>query len=649
MQRTVESWLNILRQHRSAATVPAYVILYAACLSAAFLLRYDFELTPPRLSRLRLCLPLFISVHLLGCLLTKEWRRTYRYSSLTDVVQAMLGVAGGVLTLEFVNVLHILPEPIPHSIILIDAILSVLATCILRGALRTATQWNAAALRSGTQHRTAVLGDSAEAMNIVRALQTSEQEFRIVGFIVDTHRNDRRLISGVRVISLKRGIGRILRRLRATRLLVPGSTVGRDLQQLISICAPLGVKVHVIPAVDQVLDGRYRLAIREVTISDLLRREPTRLDMDGIRGYVAGKRVLVTGGAGSIGSELCRQILALNPERLVVVDQSEFGVFTIQQELDLARTDSQRHYVVADIFDATAIERTFAEHRPQIVFHAAAYKHVPLLEDLPQEAIRNNVFGTKRIADTAAMFHVERFVMISTDKAVRPTSVMGSTKLLAEKYVQTVARRCATQFLTVRFGNVLNSAGSVVPTFRRQIEAGGPVTVTHPEIERFFMTIPEAVQLVLQAGAIGTSGDVMILDMGEPVKIVDLARDMIQLSGLRCPEDIDIVFTGLRPGEKLYEELFYESQDRVRRLHEKILSTSPETATQETIARDLADLEAAIDSDRRTAATVLREIAARHATAVEPVPTDSNLDSSITVPFLTRDTNPTASSSLRAA
>lgn len=617
MRQNAAHWLAILRQHRTAATLPAYVLLYAVCIYVAFLLRYDFEWTAARLSRFRVALPLFIGVHLLGCLLTREWRRTYRYSSLFDVVQAMIGVSGGVALLEFVNLTHVLPETIPHSIILIDSVLAVLATCVLRGTLRTATQWNNMGVRGGLRHRTLILGDGAEAVNIVRAVQTSEQEFQIVGFVADTHRNDRRLISGVRVFSIQRGLGRILRRARATRLLVPGNTVGRDLQQIVSICTPHGVKVHVIPAVNQVLDGRYRLTIREVTISDLLRREPTRLDMDGIRGYVAGRRVLVTGGAGSIGSELCRQILALEPERLVVLDQSEYGVFTIQQELDQVRTASQRYYVVADVFDATAVERAFAEHRPQLVFHAAAYKHVPLLEDLPQEAIRNNVFGTKRIADTAAMFQAERFVLISTDKAVRPTSVMGSTKLLAEKYVQTVARRCDTKFLTVRFGNVLNSAGSVVPTFRRQIEAGGPVTVTHPEIERFFMTIPEAVQLVLQAGAIGTTGDVMILDMGEPVKIVDLARDMIQLSGLRCPEDVEIVFTGLRPGEKLYEELFYESQDQVRRLHEKILSTSPEAATPEAIARDLTELETAIDSDRRTAAAVLRTIAGRYASVAD--------------------------------
>src|SRR5690606_14475772 len=304
--------------------------------------------------------------------------------------------------------------------------------------------------------------------------------------------------------------------------------------------------------------------------SDLLRRDANDLDMASIRDYVSGRRVMVTGAAGSIASELCRQIRSFAPSALILLDQSEFGIFTMEQEFAQAEPDDvELQYVMADIVDEATVDRAMREHQPEIIFHAAAYKHVPLMEDNPQAAVLNNVLGTKTLVDLADRHGILRFVMISTDKAVRPTSVMGATKLLAEKYLQSVAATSGTTFCAVRFGNVLNSAGSVVPTFRKQIEAGGPITVTHPEMTRFFMTIPEAVQLVLQAGAIGHSGEVLILDMGEPVKIVDLAKDLILMSGLKYPDDIDIVFTGMRPGEKLYEELFYAHESGAKKVHDK--------------------------------------------------------------------------------
>ena len=325
-------------------------------------------------------------------------------------------------------------------------------------------------------------------------------------------------------------------------------------------------------------------------------------------------RVLVTGGAGSIGSELCRQIRSLKPTSLIIVDQSEIGVFTIEQEFRASRPDQvELHFVMADILDEGTMSRVMEQHRPEIIFHAAAYKHVPLMEDNPQAAVLNNVMGTKAVVDLADRFDVERFVMISTDKAVRPTSVMGATKLIAEKYLQSVAAESLTKFVAVRFGNVLNSVGSVVPTFRRQIEEGGPVTVTHPDMTRFFMTIPEAVQLVLQAGAIGRSGDVLILDMGEPVKIVDLARDLILLSGLRYPDDIDITFTGMRPGEKLYEELFYASESGAKKVHEKIYTGSAENVPPLTaVIADIRRLEQAAYGERDHMLETLQDVVATY-------------------------------------
>ena len=371
------------------------------------------------------------------------------------------------------------------------------------------------------------------------------------------------------------------------------------------------MKAHVIPAINEIVDGRVKLSIRDVTISDLLRREPTQLDMDEIAKYITDKIVLVSGAAGSIGSELCRQILDFNPTKLILVDQSEFGVFQIEQEFTAKPVeDVELVYAIADVNDQATLSRIFSEHQPDLVFHAAAYKHVPLMEENPQIAIRNNVLGTKSVVDLADRFGVERFVLISTDKAVRPTSVMGSTKLVAEKYLQAVAANSKTQFITVRFGNVLNSAGSVVPTFRRQILAGGPVTVTHPDMTRFFMTIPEAVQLVLQAGAVGESGQVLILDMGEPVKIFDLARDMINLSGLRYPDDVDIVFTGLRPGEKMYEELFYGNEKHAQKVHAKIFCALREPISLATIKSEINRLEKVIHASRTDAKKALESVIA---------------------------------------
>ncbi len=604
----------VVRRHRLAFVVPAYAALHAVCYALAFLLRFEFDPGPTRFLILWGTIPVALLAHLVAELVTREWWRTYRYSSLIDVVQAAVGglFAAGLLFL--VNVLRAAPMWIPNSIILIDLALSVLATCLLRGGLRTGFEWLRGAPTRRSRQRAIVFGDEAAGIAMLKAMQTGNREYRVVGFMSDDPRRDFRLVSGLPVLPGSRGVKRIARRLRARHLLIPASLNGRRLRELVKSSADAGIRTHVIPSAEQLLEGRFKVSVRDVTIADLLRREPARLDRKRVEGCLAGKRVLVTGGAGSIGSELCRQILALRPERLIVLDQSEFGVFEMQQEL-AARGDggSALAFVVADVVDRTATGRVFAEHRPDIVFHAAAYKHVPLLEDLPHEAIRNNVLGTKTVVDLAVEHGAGRFVLISTDKAVRPSSVMGSTKLVAEKYVQSASASSRTDCVTVRFGNVLNSAGSVVPTFRKQIEAGGPITVTHPDIERFFMTIPEAVQLVLQAGAIGRSGDVMILEMGEPVKIVDLARDMIELSGLRCPDDIDIVFTGLRPGEKLYEELFYETGNGVRKVHEKIYCSTPSPPTSGEIRHDIERLERSLGVDRERALATLRAIAGRYA------------------------------------
>jgi FlaA1/EpsC-like NDP-sugar epimerase len=425
------------------------------------------------------------------------------------------------------------------------------------------------------------------------------------------------LLGGVETFDGSGDLQAIIVQTRAEMVLLGSRLSGRTIREVSEVCRQAGVEAHVVPSVEEIPAGRFQLRLREITIDDLLRREPNQLDLQEIRESLAGRVVLVTGAAGSIGSEVCRQLLNFAPSKIVMLDQSEFGIFQLEQEFqELRRSVSTAlppmEFLIEDITDEAALQRVFMVNRPAVVFHAAAYKHVPLMESNPQAAVRNNILGTKVLVDLADRFQVQRFVMISTDKAVRPTNVMGATKLIAEEYLFAVASRSRTRFITVRFGNVLNSAGSVVPTFRRQIELGGPVTVTDPEMQRYFMTIPEAVQLVLQSGAIGNGGDVLILDMGEPVRIVDLAKDMIRLSGQRYPEDIDIVFTGLRPGEKLYEELFYETEQNAVRVHEKIFRAPRERRNSEDVVqRELLLLERHLGSSREELREVLWQVAGR--------------------------------------
>ena len=348
--------------------------------------------------------------------------------------------------------------------------------------------------------------------------------------------------------------------------------------------------------------------LRDVAIEDLLGREPVRLDMEVISSAMRGQVVLVSGAGGSIGSEICRQVCRFQPRALVLVERTENALFEVHRELEAAFPRVPVFPCVADVGDAPRMAGLFQEHRPTIVFHAAAHKHVPMMEWNAAEAVKNNVIGTKALADLSDAHRVERFVMISTDKAVNPTSVMGVSKRVAEIYIQALSVRSRTRFVTVRFGNVLGSAGSVIPIFRQQIEAGGPVTVTHPDMKRYFMTIPEASQLVLQAGMMGEGGEIFILDMGKPVRIADLARDLILLSGLKPDEDVEIRYTGVRPGEKLFEELSVASENVDRTRHPKIFVGRFRPHSWESVERQLAELEATVRRRPWDVRAKLREI-----------------------------------------
>jgi FlaA1/EpsC-like NDP-sugar epimerase len=465
--------------------------------------------------------------------------------------------------------------PVPDTVLIIDWA----ATIALAGGLRFLVR----VIREGSRPvspagltRVLVVGAGDVGEGVIRELyRLPVEQYHVVGFVDDDPNKRGIRIHGVPVLGNIDELGAVAEKLNVQEVIIAlGQPKRDDLRRIIEICKGRKLTFRIVPGVADLIEGRLDVSrLREVDINDLLGRDPVNLDMDSIGQFLTSKVVLVTGAGGSIGSELCRQIMTFRPQRLVLLDQSENSLFYIDRELRRATPGMDIVPVIADVCDRLRLEQVFERHRPAVVFHAAAHKHVPMMELNPGEAIKNNIFGSRNTADMACRFQAEAFVLISTDKAVNPTSIMGCTKRVCEMYCQSLSTRPeakATKFIIVRFGNVLGSAGSVVPIFRDQIARGGPVTVTHPEMRRYFMTIPEATQLVIQAGAIGISGQTMLLDMGTPVKIIDLARDMITLSGFRPDIDIKIEFQGVRPGEKLFEELRTDAEDVLPTHHSKI-------------------------------------------------------------------------------
>ncbi|VAW89530.1 UDP-N-acetylglucosamine 4,6-dehydratase, partial [hydrothermal vent metagenome] len=388
------------------------------------------------------------------------------------------------------------------------------------------------------------------------------------------------------------------------------SASSKQMRRIVELCEQTEVPFRTLPGMQDLVSGQSTLnELREVAIDDLLGRDPVQLDWEGINQGISGKTVLISGGGGSIGSELCRQVAKLGPAKLILFEKSEFNLYSIGCELKNDYPNLIFHSVLGDVCDVASVEHVLKMHTPEIIFHAAAYKHVPMLEYQVREAVRNNILGTRLMARSAANFGCETFVMISTDKAVNPANVMGASKRASEIYCQTLNSRVNTHYITVRFGNVLGSAGSVVPLFKEQIARGGPVTVTHPDITRFFMTIPEASQLILQAACMGEGGEIFVLDMGEPLKIGYLAEQMIHLSGKTPGEDIEIKYTGLRPGEKLYEELFYKQEDLMKTQHKKILQAHSTKSEWDEIESNMGILQKASDNfDENQVQAILHQL-----------------------------------------
>lgn len=542
----------------------------------AYLVRFDWHLGPLESESLAQCLALMVPMQVVVLIYADFHRRSIRGLTLHDIWRLVRAVSGGSLAAVLASV--IVGVNLPRSIVVTDWFFAISMLGGLR-ALACEVYDLLDRRAAGRVTRVLLVGTCPSSEAIVRTINSTPSGRRVVGIAAPAGEEGLvgRSSGGVPVLGTLRDVERLIVAQRIDEvLLVSGSLVGRQVRAIESRCAEVGCPVRVIPFIETLVDGGMHVQPRPLEIADLLKRDPVEIDLDGIRSWVGGATVLVTGAAGSIGSEICRQVAKHGPARVLLVDRNENGLFWLERELNQAAAEVGFVPCIADITDQARMEAIIAAERPSIIFHAAAYKHVPLMEQHPGEAVKNISLATARLAQAAARHQVETFVLISTDKAVNPSSVMGACKRVAEMLIQAIDGPSDTKFVAVRFGNVLDSAGSVVPLFREQILRGGPVTVTHPDIERFFMTIPEASRLVLQAGLMGRGGEIFVLDMGEPVRIVDLAKDMIRLSNLVEGRDIEIRYSGLRPGEKLYEELYDEEGESPGTTpHPKILAVRP--------------------------------------------------------------------------
>ena len=541
----------------------------------------------------------------------RHWNRYFSFHDLTSLVQA---VTAGTVVVLIVDALALPAFSIPRSIVLVDWGTSLVLLGAISGMPRLLhdLRWNP--FEAPTGRPVLIVGANDAGAGLLHAIRRSPRlDYRPVGFVDDRPKMHARRVDGVEVLGTLADTPALTRRLGVEEVLITsGELPGRRVRELLELAENHGFRVRVLPSYEQLLRGNVAVKPRDVAIGDLLRRPSVQLNTAEVRQWVRGRIVLVSGSAGSIGSEIARQILDLDPAKVVLLDRSETGQFFLERAIRRDLPDARIEVVLADLTDRQRLHSVYQQHRPDITFHAAAYKHVPLMEAHPGEAVKNIVLATRNIVDIVEEYGGESFVMISTDKAVNPTSVMGACKRVAEKYVQAKAATSDTRLVTVRFGNVLDSAGSVVPIFRQQIATGGPVTVTHPEMVRYFMLIPEAAQLVVQAGAMGQGGEIYVLDMGQPVRVMDLARDMVRLSGLREGEDIEIQITGLRPGEKLFEELYGDSEEHQPTPHPKIMvaASTPQSMLQ-TIA-DVNDLAAAANGPHDAIRATLKQLVPHH-------------------------------------
>lgn len=639
------AWREWTRRQRVAVGIATHVLLFALAWILSFALLYNFHRSPSLGWPIRalkslfvqvepplpgefdwfteFCLPLLVpvvAIKLTIFVLSGLHRASWRYVSMRDVFRVARASWWSLFAVFglYYALLNFAPlgEPIfdsrfPDSVILLDFAATIVVVVGARMGVRLYHEEVRPVADGATPHLL-ILGAGDAGENAVREiLRMPLERYQVVGFLDDDRVKWQTQIHGVEVLGGLERIEAVCKEYSVDEILIAMPSASRKaLRRVVELCQGTNLRFKTLPALSDLISGKASVKeMRDVDINDLLGRAPVSLDEDRIAEFIRGRTVMVTGAGGSIGSEMCRQMARYQPERLLLVEQSEPSLFLIDRELRATFPGIDVVPHIADIADAGRVRAIFEADRPSAVIHAAAHKHVPMMELNPGEAIKNNIRGTRTVADAAVEYGCDKFVMISTDKAVNPTSVMGCSKRIAEMYIQGLSSQTTTQFVTVRFGNVLGSSGSVIPIFKEQIARGGPVTVTHPEMVRYFMTIPEASQLVLQAASMGSGGEVFVLDMGEQVKIADLAREMIVLSGFRPGTDIEIVYSGVRPGEKLYEELMIAGEDVARTAHPKIGIWQNKPVDWDTLIGQIDRLVADADGlNRKTARARMKEI-----------------------------------------
>ncbi|MGA1979678.1 MAG: nucleoside-diphosphate sugar epimerase/dehydratase [Sedimentisphaerales bacterium] len=578
------STLPALMRYRRPLIIFAHIVAFAVSLMLSFLVANNMQFNRSWLiGQYPILLFFFIITKVVVFGLFKQYRGWWRYVGISDLIGILrASLVSTLIIVSFWAALIFAPTAVRQklqnvtfvgqSVFMADLFTTFLLLAGLRMLIRLYHE-EFRTVESGRLKRLLIVGAGNTGVTLLGDLHKKVvAEYEVIGFIDDDPNKRGTFILGLPVLGTVEELPKICkdRDIEEIAIAMPSAT-HRQRRRVIQVCEGIKIRFHTVPSISDIASGKLRVSqIRTVDINDLLGREAVELDLQSIEAFLKNKVIFVSGAGGSIGSEMCRQVCHFGPKLLLLVEQAENPLFYIERELRFRFPGLQIKAIICDITDKTRVNEIFDKFKPEVVIHAAAHKHVPLMELNPGEAIKNNVVGTQTIADAADRFGSTNFVMISTDKAVNPTSIMGSSKRIAEMYVQDLAKTSKTQFVTVRFGNVLDSEGSVVPIFKKQIAEGGPVTVTHPEMKRYFMTIPEASQLVLQAATMGKGGEIFVLDMGEPVKIVDLAKELITLSGFSPEEDIEIKFTGIRPGEKLFEELSIKGEDMQPTSHPKI-------------------------------------------------------------------------------
>lgn len=601
------------RQLKVSILILADVMLISFSYLFSLALRFDFQIPTTYLISLRNFIWVFVALEIFVFFIGRMYHSLWRYASITEMVQIVINIGFAkavVIAYEYFTV-GVLNVNYPRSAFLISAIIDI----FLIGGMRIAYRIIPTKIRKYkgylTKKRVLIVGaGDAGAMLTKEINNHTKLNSKVVAFADDDEKKRKLRIGGVPVVCRSTEIPKAVKKYRIDEIVIALPSAARsEKRRIFSVCKKTGANLKTLPGIYEIIGGKVKVShMREVRIEDLLGREEVKLDMEEIRKFLKYKKIMVTGAGGSIGSELCRQIILFQPAELILLEIYENSVYDLQHELKTKYPDLELKVVIASVRDRDRIEEVMEECRPNVIFHAAAHKHVPLMENNPKEAVKNNVFGTLNMAEMADKYNVEKFVLISTDKAVNPTNIMGATKRLCEMVVQSIDRVSDTEFAAVRFGNVLGSNGSVIPLFKKQIAMGGPVTITHVDIIRYFMSIPEASQLVLQAGAMAEGGEIFILDMGEPVRIMDLAMDLIRLSGFEPEVDIPIEVTGLRPGEKLYEELLLAEEGIKNTVHEKIFVGKPIFMDYEKIHTYLGNLKRALESQNANIKHLIKQI-----------------------------------------